>query len=421
MLNELSAFIARYDLLRPGDRVICALSGGADSVAMTYGLWLLRERLGIELTAAHFNHHLRGAESERDEAFVRALCNRWEIPLTVGGAQVVPGKKGLEAAAREARYAFLRTLPGILATAHTADDNAETVLLHLVRGTGLRGLGGITPKAPGLIRPMLGVTRAQVLAFLEEYSLPHVDDSSNETDAFLRNRLRRSVMPLLRAENPALIESMSAMALELREDEAALSDLAGQVPDRVAAIAAQSPAVQARVLARILRDAGVREPERRHIRLAQSLVQSPNPSAKADFPGGVTLTREYDRLCAAPCESAPQARMLPCPGVLALPLAGVRVHCRPAQEIVRTYARFTVRPVGAITVRTRLPGDAIRLCGGTKPLKKLFIDRKIPAQKRPFVPVLADDEGILAVVGIGANLDRLADSLPAVEIRIEPL
>ena len=120
MLSKLRSFVKEYGLIQPEDRVIAALSGGADSVALTFALYLLKEELGITLEAAHFNHRLRGEESDRDEAFARQFCDRYAIALHLGSAQVVPGKKGLEAAARDARYAFLRGLPGKIATAHTA-------------------------------------------------------------------------------------------------------------------------------------------------------------------------------------------------------------------------------------------------------------------------------------------------------------
>ena len=198
MLNKLRQFLKQYDMVSSGDTVVAAVSGGADSVAMLLGLYLLKDSLNIRLEAAHFNHGLRGRESDRDAEFVRQLCDRYGIALHSGGGTVTPGKKGLEAAARDARYAYFSTLNGKIATAHTADDNAETVLMHLVRGTGLRGLGGISPVRGNLIRPMLGVTRQDVLAFLEEYHQDYVEDSSNKTDRFLRNRLRHHVMPLLK-------------------------------------------------------------------------------------------------------------------------------------------------------------------------------------------------------------------------------
>ena len=209
MLNKLATFIRDYDMVQPGDTLVCALSGGADSVALLFALYLLKDKLGITLEAAHFNHHLRGEESDRDEAFARELCDRYDIPIHVGSGRVTAGDKGLEASARDARYVFLRTIPGKIVTAHTADDNAETVLLHLIRGTGLKGLGGITPVSGNLIRPMLMVTRGDVERFLEEWCLGHIEDSSNGTDAFLRNRVRHHVMPLLKAENPKLAENLS--------------------------------------------------------------------------------------------------------------------------------------------------------------------------------------------------------------------
>ena len=144
MLNKLERFLKQQEMVCTGDTVVCAVSGGADSVALLFALYLLKDKLGIQLEAAHFNHNLRGEESCRDENFVRVLCDRYDIPLHVGSGVVTAGEKGLEAAARDARYAFLRNLPGKIATAHTADDNAETVLMHLIRGTGLKGLGGIT-------------------------------------------------------------------------------------------------------------------------------------------------------------------------------------------------------------------------------------------------------------------------------------
>ena len=403
MLNKLRAFVKEQDLIRPGDKIVCAVSGGADSVALLWALYLLKEEWQLELSAVHFNHRLRGEDADADEQFVRDFCGGYGIPLSVGSAQVIAGEKGLEAAARDARYGFFSTLPGKIATAHTADDNAETVLMHLVRGTGLKGLGGIAPRRGNLIRPLLSVTRQEVLAFLQEYSLPHREDRSNATDQFLRNRLRHHVMPLLKQENPKLSENLSAMALRLREDEAALQLAAAATPLHIPTLRTAERAVRTRVLEQFLKENGVPEPEAQHIRLAEMLVFSDNPSARGNFPGGITLCRNYDTLEVLTCHGQKISRIV----------------CSQATEIINTPEIFTVRPVGTVHIRSRESGDSIRLSGGTRSLKKLFIDRKIPAAQRDRIPIICDDAGIIGIYGIGVNLDRAAETLPATQIRFE--
>ena len=420
MQNRLLRFIREQELIAPGDRVICAISGGADSVAMLFALYLLKDKIHIQLEAAHFNHHLRGEESQRDETFVREFCARYDIPLHVGGGQVQPGKKGLEAAARDARYEFLQSLDGRIATAHTADDNAETVLLHLIRGTGLKGLGGISPKRGNLIRPMLCISRQEVEDFLNEWSLPHVEDSSNGTDAFLRNRIRHHVMPLLREENPRIGENLSKMALRLRLDEEYLScESRFETLPNVSALRTMPPALRSRALEAFLKQSGVLEPEDSHISQAEALVFSDSPSAKAAFPGGVTISRCYDQLTVIAEKAYFTEKKLPCPGQTVF--GSYRVTCEPAKRIENSTDTFTVCPMGPVRLRSRQSGDSLRLPGGSKSLKKLFIDRKIPASQRDTVPVLCDDIGILGVYSIGVNLDRAAGLLPAVTVRFEKI
>ena len=421
MLNKLSAFVHRYGMLSPGDTVICAVSGGADSVALLFAMYLLRDKCKVTVQAAHFNHKLRGEESDRDERFVRQLCEHYDIPLHVGSTRILPGKKGLEAAAREARYAFLRSLPGKIATAHTADDNAETVLMHLVRGTGLKGLGGISPVSGSVIRPMLSVTREEVLSFLDTYSLSWVEDSSNGTDQFLRNRLRHSVMPILRQENPRLAQSLSAMALQLRQEEAFLqSQLPEEFPD-IQTLRDMAPPQRYRMLSRFLAEHGLAEAGREHLSLLESVVFSANPSASVCLPGGLTVGRCYDRLTVVDPLPELTQQLLPVPGVVEIPSLGLRVHCRQATAVTLQKNCFCVQPKGQLMLRSRRAGDELALPGGRKALKKLYIDKKIPASLRGQIPVLADEEGIVGVYGFGADQRRIANSLPCVEIRFEEL
>ena len=407
MLNKLREFSRQQGLIQKGDKIVCAVSGGADSMALLWALYLLKEEWDLDISAAHFNHHLRGAESDRDEAFVRDFCEGYGIPLHVGSGHIVPGKKGLEAAARDARYAFLRSLSGKIATAHTADDNAETLLMHLVRGTGLKGLGGIMPQNGNVIRPMLSITRQEIEDFLAEYAVDYITDSSNNGDDFLRNRIRHHVMPLLKEENPRLSQNLSAMALRLRQDEEALAQQAAyEGAPQVEILRNMAPAVRARALEKFLKDSGVKEPEAVHIRQADALVFSENPSARANFPGGLIIGRKYDILTIVSANTGE------------IPY---RINCDAAEEIINTVDTFTVVTVGDVFIRSRQSGDAIRLPGGTKTLKKILIDRKIPAAERSRIPVLCDDLGILAVGGIGVNLDRAATELPATRIQLIPV
>ena len=276
------------------------------------------------------------------------------------------------------------------------------------------------PVNGALIRPMLNITRAEVLAFLAEYSIPYVEDSSNAGDDFLRNRLRHHIMPLLKQENPCLAENLSAMAVRLRQDAETLEAIAGgHMTDRVPELRKLSPAIRNRVLCQYLLDAGVKEPEAAHIALLEKLVFSDNPSAKAAFPGGVTVTRCYDTLQVA-AETAELSEIpLNCSGVTEL--SGLRVLCSPNESETYNIDSFPVKMGDHPVIRVRKTGDSLRLSGGTKTLKKLLIDRKIPADRRAYIPVIADDTGVLLVAGIGGNLDRLSLDKDAIRIQIQYL
>jgi tRNA(Ile)-lysidine synthase len=176
-------------------------------------------------------------------------------------------------------------------------------------------------------------------------------------------------------------------------------------------------AIRCRVLEHFLKSSGVKEPEDSHIAMAEALVFSDRPSARASFPGGVTVARNYDRLEVLEETDAPEKMQLPCPGELLY--SGLRLTCRPGLENLDTPDAFTVSPVGDIWVRSRGSGDSIRRPGGSKSLKKLFIDRKIPASRRDRIPVVCDDRGILGVYSIGKNLERTVTEQNAVTIRFE--
>ena len=413
MQNKLLAMIREYQMVQPGDTVVCAVSGGADSMALLQAMYELRENLQIQVQAAHFNHQLRGEESLRDQEFVRAFCEKYGIVCHFGTAAVKTGEKGLEAAARTARYGFLQSLAGKIATAHTADDNAETMLMHLIRGTGLKGLGAIAPVRENIIRPMLTVTRQEVLAFLDSRKVDYVDDSSNAGDDFLRNRIRHHVMPLLKEENPSLAGNLSATALRLRQDAGVLDDLAEETDD-IQVLRQMPPAVQARAMAKLLIRFGVKEPEANHLTLLRGIIDSQNPSAYGAFPGAV-IGRQYDRLVKLEAQLPLGEYELQNPGQTLIPEAGIRVICSREPDA----EGYPVRTEGRLVLRCRKTGDTIKLSGGTKSLKKLMIDRKIPASRRDRIPVIADDAGVVAIMDIGPNLERL--DAPDCTIRFETL
>ena len=218
MVEQVKQTIAAYDMLRSGEPVLVALSGGADSVALLHAL----RALGYPVQAFHLNHCLRGAESDRDEAFCRALCVRLGVELTVERVDVAAAAReqgnGVEETARRMRYARLQdAAQGMkIATAHTADDNLETVLFHLVRGTGPKGLAGIPPVRGRIIRPMLRVERMQIEEYLASIGQDYVTDSTNADDAYTRNRIRHTVVPALREIQPSAAQAAARLGDLLR-------------------------------------------------------------------------------------------------------------------------------------------------------------------------------------------------------------
>jgi tRNA(Ile)-lysidine synthase len=377
---------------------------------------------GFALHCAHFDHRLRGAESYRDRAFVADWCKKREIPCHIGSADVAAyaaeKRLGIEAAARELRYAFLEETADALhavriATAHTADDNAETLLLNLARGSGLKGLCGIPPVRGRIVRPLLETGSDEVLRWLEENGIPHIEDSTNAEDAHARNRVRRHIMPELKSLNSGFSENLIRCQSLLREDEAYLDTLAEDFYDRnvlngrvsAAAFAALPAPIAARVLARILPD-GL---SRTHIEAVRRIAASSKKHALADLPG-LRAARDYDSLVfgAGPRQILPKRALVP--GELTpLPEAGLEIFCEliaECEEIHNSFNTFSFQSDsirGKIFVKSRAEGDKIRLAGRncTKTLKKLFSETGRNGSQAPPVPVFYDSAGVIAVYGFG--------------------
>lgn len=417
MEHKVFRYLRETELVCGGERVTVAVSGGADSMALLEVLLRLRECLHITVSAAHFNHGLRGEEAARDEAFVRSRCAQYGISLTVeradAGAYAAQTGKSIEEAARDLRYAFFERLDtDLVATAHTADDNAETLLLHLLRGTGPRGLCGIPARRGRFIRPLLQMTHNEILSFLDANGLPHVEDSTNAEDGCVRNRIRHAVMPLLLRENPRFSETVSRTAALQTQEDAYLSALAAAAAEDCRTengfdckkLRALHPVLLRRVLLSALCASGVENPSADFVAALLHLTETEDPSAVVQLSGGLRAVREYDRLVfthTVPESFAPC--LLSVPGTAEIPELGLTVSC----FVTENSKNFTKKTdtlclkydmiAENVLLRPRKAGDCIRLPGGTRTLKKLMIDRKIPARERDALPVIELGGHIAAV------------------------
>lgn len=412
------------ELLRPGERVLCAVSGGADSMALLHRLWAGREALGITVLAAHLDHGLRGEEALRDATFVEDWCRERAIPCAVGHADAAAwaGENGLgvEEAARELRYAFLERTADEwrcerIATAHTADDNSETILFHLLRGSGAAGLRGIPRERGRIIRPLLDTSREEIERYLLENDIPHVEDSSNASDAYVRNRLRHQVMPVLRELNPRLDAAMGRAALLLDRDERYLNAQAAaflkETSDGeslpLSALNALDPAVASRAVRLFWRQSLSFEQ-------AESVLAFARGTERGflDLPGG-RLRRERGRLYRSgeePTAPLPE-RELPFGGSLSVPEAGlvveseIRMKSQEIYGLFKTYDFKYESICGRILCTGRRDGDRFHPAGRgcSKSLKALFGEAGLTKAERERVPVLRDEAGILAVLGFGQD------------------
>lgn len=413
----------RYELIPPGSAVLCALSGGADSMYLLCRLLEGAERGGYTVCAAHFNHNLRPT-ARRDEEFVRNWCAEKGVPLTVGSGDVEQRAKalgqGLEECARSMRYAFLERTAAErgctrIATGHHAGDNAETVLMNLVRGCGLRGLTGIPEQRGNLIRPMLSLDRAEILAYLDGKGVPHMEDESNADVAYTRNKIRRLLLPLLEELNPQAVRHINETAGRLREDEALLSQEAAALLDGEggenwfpARILAEAPRPVALYGAALLLERAGMGSGRASREGALALAGSQNPSGQIDVPGGV-VRREYDRLVFQ--AAAPERELEEVPlreGETRW--GGWRIFCEAAvcPDEPGTPESFYLAQ-GAYTIRPRREGDGLHPPNRCyKTIKKWMIDQKTPRRLRCRVPILARDGAAAAAGGIGVDSGALA-------------
>lgn len=457
VLEGVLTTISRYNMLRPGDRVIVAVSGGPDSICLLHVLLALAPRLGIQLTGvAHFNHHLRGEESDGDQRSVEQMADRLGLECFIAGTAAGSAAKGnLESRLRHERRRFFQALiaqtgSSAVALGHTRDDQAETVLFRLLRGTGLSGLSGILPAtAEGIVRPLIGATRAQTIQFLLTRGIAWREDSSNSDPRFARNRIRHQLLPQLEREwNPRLRESLSHLADVAFEEERWWSRetrrLAEGAVQRVPAgielhageLAAQPRAAARRLIREAIRQAkgDLYRVDFRHVEAVIDLAMGRGRSSGRPGSGrialpGLDVLLSFDWMLLKTAECAPiSAIPVKAPGTYCSPGGNTLIHLwlsKPGPPPVPgsgAYATLKLHVPGS-TAGTRLhplrefrlrgwrAGDHYRPLGESRDrkLKEMFQRARVPSWRRPFWPILTLGDQIVWAGAFGPAAEFAAN------------
>jgi len=442
LTKKVKATIEKYGMIEPGSAVLVAVSGGPDSVALLHLLSELREPLNCDLRVAHLNHGVRGPESDADEAFVRELAAGLGLEIVVGrtDAPSMAEEEGLslEEACRNARRRFLletarRAGCPRIATGHHSNDQAETVLLRLIRGAGVTGLAAIRPVTrEGFVRPLLECGRGEILDFLAERKLPFREDSSNLDTTHLRNRVRRELIPLLEMRfNPSIVEVLCRTSRNMAHAEVLLSRLGLKAleearleseRDRMTLDLKRLGAYDENMWGYIFRAACIALAgnshglTHEHFKALGKLVGKRSTGAVLHLPRGLRARRGYgvvEVYREKPRPRAPRFReTVSVPGLTPAPDLGGLLETQIIDKTDFTSDLKEADPcteffdLGEIslplTLRTRKHGDRIRPFGldGTKKLKDLLIELKVPIEARDRLPVLSDGMGVLWIAGL---------------------
>ncbi len=455
LLEKVEKTIERYGMLSAGQRVGVAVSGGVDSMVLLYILTELARRWGIELIVCHLNHNLRGEESLRDAHFVKKVAERLRLEFVSRTLQQGAKPRGVstQSWARGERLGFFReTVEKYalhrIALGHNMDDNAETILMRLIRGASLEGLKGIEPVRGPFIRPLIEVRREEIEEYARGHSIEYVEDSTNRSTGYIRNRIRLELLPYLKAHyNPSIVKTLSRISGLLRRDAHYMEGQATELFERLATIKKEGVhlrredllCVDEALLARLFMKAVEALGHRRDLMETPQVeeflwvLRAERPNLTVSLGGGLCLKRVYDELVVSTSRPsgmpAPEETMLKVPGVTSLEGAGyllkTAVVARPERlNEGRNVAYLDYEHLsGHLVVRTFRPGDRIQPLGmdGTKKLKDLFIDEKVPLEERRRIPIVVADGRIVWVVGMRQSEEfRVRDDTRKV-LRIELL
>lgn len=410
MINKVLKTAKKYNMIQEGDKICVALSGGADSVALLSVLFSLRETLKINLCAVHINHCLRGAESDRDEKFVRQLCKDLGIELIVEKIDVNALSKesgdSVELAARKARYSFFETLSDCkIATAHTSSDNAETVLINILRGTALKGLCGIPAKRGIYIRPLIECTRLDVEKYCEENSLSFVTDSSNLSDDYTRNVLRHKVVPVLRNINMSFDDTVRRMSDNISSDceyiDTVATEIYKKIKKRNAVLLPENlhKAVLSRIIFKLIEDVTGSKTDSLHINeICDSVGSRKRILLFSNYYAvinkqKVEIINENDiKLVSFTVNQKIISK------------TDFDKNCKINNLLLKNAIDYD-KICGVLNLRTRKAGDFIKLNGreGTKDVRKLFNEHKIPIKDRDVWPIACDEQGVIWISEIGIS------------------
>jgi len=434
MQEKVEAYIRKYNMLQQGSRVVAAVSGGADSVCLLHLLVSFRRLFDLEIQTVHVHHGLRGEEADRDAQFVRELSKEWEVPCLVvyRDAAAYAREKGLsvEEAGREIRYKVFHEACGQadstrIAVAHHQEDQAETILHNLFRGSGLKGLGGMAPVRGNIIRPLLCIGRREIMDYLKEHGISYCQDSTNDSMDYTRNKLRHKVIPMACREiNPGAVAHIAAAGERMRQAEAYFEkeairlwaehgqEEAGEegrcrrlgIPAK--AMTGFPDILQEYVVMQMIGKLSGSRKDISSVHVGQVLDLAQKGTGRwFTLPYGIRAYREYGMvwLEAGRNLGAGQPEM-------PLNHTSFSMECFPASVLKEKYQKIPEKKYtkwfdydrikGTLCVRTRQAGDYFTLKGGKKKTVKAYmIDEKIPRAMRDRMPLLAEGHHVLWIVG----------------------